>query len=280
LSDGQDLGDGTISDITFTSQSGKTYPSNSTFGVTVTERIVLDENSPFELTKTTVPKNILVKRTLKPNKWCTICLPFALNEAQLKSAFGDDVKIAEFTGCTYNETEGITLDFTSIDIAVGIEACTPYLIKVSAEKSQFNVDGVKITKSPISSDQEFNYGIGTGSGSMSGIFSLTKMQENDLFLQDEAFYYAVAGQTIKGFRAIFNFYDEDGQPYVQKAASRDMFFVDGKPINDATGISSKRYITENKRVYSVTGRFMGENVDMKSLPKGIYIVDGVKIVNE
>lgn len=277
LSDGDDLGNGTLSDITFTSQGGKTNPSNNTFGVTVTDRIVLDENSPFELTKTTVNKNILVKRTLKSDTWSTICLPFAMSREKLETAFGEDVLIAEFKSCTYNETNGITLDFTTID--KGIEATVPYLIKVSTGKSQFNVNSVKISKSPDSSDQEFNYGTGTGTGSMSGIFSLTTMDENDLFLQDEAFYHAVAGQTIKGFRATFKFYDEEGSPYVT-AASRGMFFVDGNPIDDATGISSKRYNTENKRVYSVTGRFMGENVNMKSLPKGIYIVDGVKIIND
>ena len=34
------------------------------------------------------------------------------------------------------------------------------------------------------------------------------------------------------------------------------------------------------KVYSVSGQYMGENVDLKSLPKGIYIVDGNKVVNK
>jgi hypothetical protein len=280
LSDGENLGDGTISDITFTSQNGKTYPSNRTFGVTVTNRIVLDENSPFELTKTTVNKNILVKRTLKKEKWSTICLPFAMTNDKLVAAFGDDVQVAEFTGCTYNEANGLTLNFSST--TDDIDACVPFLIRVSKEMSKIEVNSVKITKSPDSSDNELDYGGGDpGAGSMSGIFSLTKMEESDLFIQDETFYYAVAGQTIKGFRAKFNFFDNEGNPFlITNASSRGMFLVDGNPVDDATGISSKRNISENKRVYSVTGRFMGENVDMKSLPKGIYIVDGVKIVNE
>lgn len=277
LEDGQDLGNGTISDITFTSQSGKTYPSDGTFGVTVANRIVLDENSPFELTKTNVSKNILVKRTLKANKWSTICLPFAMSSDKLESAFGDDVKIAGLEGCTYSETNGITLNFTSTDET---DACVPYLIKVSNDISQFNVNSVKINKSPSSADAELDYGSGVGVGSMTGIFSLTTMKANDLFLQDETFYYAVEGQTIKGFRGIFNFYDEDGNPFlITNPALTRGITVDGNSIGDGTtGINSAKFIPENGKVYSITGAFMGEKGNMNSLPKGIYIVDGKKIV--
>ena len=283
LSDGDNLGNGTISDITFTSQNGKTYPANSTFSVTVTDHIVLDENSPFLLSKTTTNKNILVKRTLKENKWSTICLPFGMSSDKLETAFGDDYQIAEFTGCTYDETNGLTLAFNTCEEIV---AGTPYLIKVSKPISQFKVKSLKITKKdPDTSDIEFDDGNGTGS--MSGIFSLSKMNDNDLFIQDETFYYAVAGQTIKGFRAIFNFYDSEGDPLLitensggTNSTSRGTFLVDGKPIDDGTTGIRNRYIFENKRVYSVTGRYIGENVNMKSLPKGVYIVDGVKIVND
>ena len=70
-----------------------------TFKVTIVEnRITLDENS------TTAPAaaenvNVLVKRSVKAEYWNTICLPFAMNEEQVKAAFGDGVKVAEFTGC-------------------------------------------------------------------------------------------------------------------------------------------------------------------------------------
>jgi len=56
-------------------------------------RVVLDETS------TTAPKasngavDVLVKRTIKANEWSTICLPFTMTETQVKTAFGDDVRI-------------------------------------------------------------------------------------------------------------------------------------------------------------------------------------------
>ena len=37
---------------------------------------------------------------------------------------------------------------------------------------------------------------------------------------------------------------------------------------------------ENGKVYTVSGQYVGENIDIKRLPKGVYIVDGVKVVNE
>ncbi|MBQ9356843.1 MAG: hypothetical protein IJT98_06105 [Prevotella sp.] len=64
-------------------------------------RIVLDETSTTKPDNAT-SVNVRVKRTINANEWSTICLPFDMTEAQVKTAFGDDVKIANFMG---TETE-------------------------------------------------------------------------------------------------------------------------------------------------------------------------------
>lgn len=256
------------------SKNGPVALSESSFEIAVTDRIVLDENSPFDPTAGR-NKNVLVKRTLKANTWSTICLPFAMTRAQLEDAFGEDVEVAEFSACDYDETNGITIDFESIED--GIAYGTPYLIKASSAISKFTANGVRIyaaTQTAPEQDGTFGY------GRMTGTLKLTKMAKNDIFLQDEMFYYAVAGQNIKGFRATFAFFDDSDKPFVIPANATSRAMINGKPIGDMTAINSKRNISETGRVYSISGRYMGENVDMKSLPKGVYVVDGIKIVND
>ena len=250
----------------------------------------MDENSLFAPT-TGNNKSAHVIRTLKGSSdkdiWNTICLPFAMDIDQLKEAFGDDVQVAEFSEWSYDDQEeNIIVNFNSVE---EIKSGYPYIVKVSKGIQQFDIDGVKISTKINEQDLEDSEEMGYH-GFMTGNLKYTTMNENDMFLQDNEFYYSIQGQTIKGLRAIFNFYDgenpEESNPILisKNSASRGMFLVDGKPIggidDGTTAIMSNRYISETGKVYSVTGRYIGENVNMKSLPKGVYIVDGVKIVNE
>lgn len=47
--------------------------------------------------------NVRVKRTIKANEWSTLVLPFAMTAEQVKSAFGNDVQLADFTGVETEE---------------------------------------------------------------------------------------------------------------------------------------------------------------------------------
>ena len=140
---------GTISNIRISDTEGTHYIlSESNFTVTIGEpvelRTVLDETS------TTVPDaatgvDVRVKRTIKANEWSTICLPFAMTWAQVESAFGEDVQLADFSDYDTEEegddVTGITINFTD---AYGIEANHPYIIKVSSAITEFTADGVDI----------------------------------------------------------------------------------------------------------------------------------------
>ena len=110
--------------------------------------VVLDEAS------TTAPEaatgvDVRVKRTIRADEWSTICLPFAMTEAQVKSAFGDEAQLADFTGYEVTEDDdenivGIVVNFDDVDISEGLEANHPYIIKVATDVSEFAVDGVDI----------------------------------------------------------------------------------------------------------------------------------------
>ena len=250
------------------------------FKVKITDAVdyvLIDENSLFEPSSSgKFTKNVLVKRTLKEGKWNTICLPFDMTQDQLKATFGDDVKVAAFNSWTYDDVvNSVNIDFTTVpSISYGV----PYIIKVSSPISQFELKKIYIrpTLNPTSKKAEYDC-----SGVMNGNFVYSTMEDKDLFIQDNKFFYSIQGQTIKGLRATFRFKDWDNQVI---AASRGMLSIDGSVVggNDgSTGINSNSFIeAKTGKVYSMTGTYMGEMEDMNRLPKGVYIVDGKKVVKK
>lgn len=278
FTDGQTLTGGRIFDATGSKNGVVNFPE-TTFSIKATNRIVLDENSSFAPPTSGTGKNVLVKRTLKADTWSTICLPFVMTRDQLEDAFGADVEVAEFSASSYDEANGIAIEFETTDGQM--TNGKPYLIKTSSAYSNFTVDNIRFRNANNPVEQDLD-NIENGLGSMMGTYVIKAMEKNELFLQDNTFYYAVAGQTIKGFRATFNFTDGDGKQVLipNTSSARAILSINGSAIEDGTGINSMILTAKTGKVYSVSGQYMGENVDLKSLPKGVYIVDGNKVVNK
>ena len=97
----------------------KFNPTNKTFNITIgapLDQVTLDENSE-DAPGARSNVDVLVYRTIKANEWGTICLPFGMSAAQVKEAFGDDVKLADladwsFTG-TLDNAQSINMVFSS-----------------------------------------------------------------------------------------------------------------------------------------------------------------------
>ena len=189
--------------------SSKDYLADVTFTVHVVNvhSVVLDENS------TTVPEsaegvNVRVKRTINAGSWSTICLPFAMTEAQSKAAFGDDVQLADFSAWSSEEDDDgniIKLEINFTDVTE-IEANHPYIIKVSTDMTEFSVDGVDIAAEEEPTVQvgkkkaERGYFIGTYTAN-------TEVPEDNLFLSGNKFWYSSGLTQMKGFRGYFELAD-------------------------------------------------------------------------
>ena len=241
------------------------------FTIHITEfRTILDETS------TTMPEaeenaNVKVKRTIKAGNWSTICLPFAMTEEQVKTAFGDDVQLAEFTG--YEATEDDNGDIVEIKVnfsdATAIEANHPCLIKVSENVSEFTVDGVDI-------DPEEEPTVATVKrtrkqwSEMIGTYAATTVEDQMLFLSGNKFWYSTGSSKIKGYRAYFDFYDVLTE--VESSSSRVSMFFNGE-ITDINKVSEKKSDTSGA-VYDLQGRRVNKPI------KGIFIKDGKKIAIE
>lgn len=98
-----------------------------------TPELVLDEENPDlnYLTETSdAYKNVKLhlNRSFSLNNWNTLTLPVSLTYGQMKSAFGDDVLLAELDGLTATSVRFQTVNCTN-DNDVMLKAFTPYIIK-------------------------------------------------------------------------------------------------------------------------------------------------------
>ena len=259
------------------------------FNIEITEKMtILDENA------TTLPGDaedvkVCVRRTITAGAWSTICLPFAMNEAQTKAAFGDDVQIADFTGCevTLDEEENVTDIQVNFQPVTAMEANHPYIIKVKESLTEFTADGVDIIveEEPTVDCDEYRTGSGTRKdpyvyhyNSMVGTYmSETEVPELCLFLSGNQFWYSTGATKMKAFRAYFDFYDvltavEAGAG--ARPALQLNFNDEATGIGDVSHLNDKGEMINDKSYYTIEGvKLLGEPSQ-----RGVYIVNGKKVV--
>ena len=272
-----------LSKIEFTTTSSEAILfDNATFDIEIAEnRVLLDELS------TTMPEaaegvNVRVNRTLAANVWNTLVLPFDMTAEQVKAAFGNDVQLADFTGV---DTEadadenivGMTVNFQAI---TAIEANHPCLIKVSEAMNSFTVDGVDVEAEDEPSVDRDEIVVKVGGkkyyyyNSFVGTYvENTEVPELSLFLNGNKFWYSTGATKMKAFRAYFSFYDVLTE--VLEAESKIRFVVDDE-VTSIDGIPSAA--DKMGAVYNLNGQLIGFDIDVNSLPAGIYVKDGQKIV--
>ena len=259
--------DVTISNFEFINKGTGTSIADVTFKVYVTDMLTLDENS------TTLPSDqdgvdVLVKRTIQKNVWSTLCLPFDMTEAQVKSVFGNGVKVAEFVDFAV-EGDAFTVNFEATDLtADGFSANYPYIIMSENELTEFSVSGVTIQADEENAVCEYTNGK-TGNkkktyGTFQGTLKAgTTIPENDLFLANNKFYYSTGSTLIQGFRGYFWLQNFD------PSSMAPVFNINGK----ATNIEGLQIVDGDGRIYNLNGQHV-EN----PTSKGVYIQNGKKIV--
>lgn len=251
--------------------------------VVIDDYLTLDENS------TVAPMDysgsVLVKRTIKANEWGTICLPFDMYAADVEKVFGADAQFALFTGYTKDgglastsaskTAESIVLNFETQDWTEdgddGIFANTPYLVKLSKDITDFTLEAVDLSVAEAPKTEVKRNGT---TGRVVGTFYGTTVAgnyvpENSLFLSGGKFYYSKGKTKIKGLRGYFTLNDVLADMASSNGVKMDFDVVtkiDGVRLTDSEGA-----------VYTVDGKFIGRNVDLKKLQKGIYVVDGKKV---
>lgn len=240
-------------------------------------------------------KEITLNRTFTANQWTTLTLPFNLTQTEVQEIFGSGTQLIQLDSATVNNGCA-KLHFVYHEIQ-NVLPGYPYLIKPTQTLSTFTVNNKCIN--PMIDQTDIPCGAYTFKGvpgystadksSTSGKTGYSvKFEENDIFVSDgNGQMYVSAGSSYgKGYRAWFEKKTEDssasgkinsislvidnpGDDDDNVVTTIDMVDVDPDVFN-ALGVATG--------VYNLSGQKVSD--DMRNLPKGIYIVNGKKIVRK
>ena len=256
---------------------GQTVTTELTIG---DNTIVLDENSEDDIETTDAAVSIKVRRTIAANQWSTICLPFNMTAEQVYASFGDDVQLQAFDSydVDYDDDDNvksILVHFADIDIdEEGFYSNYPYLIKVSDPVEEFTVRSI-LEPDEESAIAEYDNGKTGRQRKVYGTFygtyhAQTTVPESCLFISNNKFWYSTGLTKMKAFRGYFEFVDV----LSDMANANISFSFDG-----TTGIREiLNQSLSDGAVYTIQGQFVGKDIDLKKLPRGIYIINGKKQV--
>ena len=254
----------------------------STFNVKIVDRISFDEIAE-QLPAFTVgaKANVRMNRTIRANQWSTIVLPFTLTKAKAEAAFGSDVQLAEFSGfeVDYGEDEenvvplGITIKFSTYAMTTknSMTGGKPFLIKTSSEITSFEADDVTMvgTVTDVQKTDEFDT-----SGKFTGSLVKTVVPADGVFIADNKFWYSTGDTNTKAFRGWF----ELGAVLDKETdfGAKIGILIDDVPTSiDGTPFGIVR---QQGDVYTIDGLYVGRDIPTNRLKKGIYIVNGNKVI--
>lgn len=252
---------GSAQKVSFTSQD---MAIASSITVYVSLPTIPFSESEENTIKTQSDVNISLNRKLVKGAWNTICLPFDVSEAQAKSAFGADVRIAALNV----ESKGNTLVFDD-KTTEGIKAAVPYLIMPSEVKADNKYEFYDVNIKAGDAGQA-----ATPDGfAFKGIYNkvditqdINNSESYAAFLgANNTLFKAKTGSTTKGFRAYFAIPNST-------AASALRVVVDG----NTTSIKNINcgVVESDDAVYNL----QGQRVDDHNLMPGLYIKAGKKFV--
>ena len=202
-----------------------------------------------------------LKRTFSAGSWNSLCVPFAISDDEVKTQFGNDAKVAEFTRAT-----ATTLEFSS---CTGIEAGKPYLVYIpgGATQTEFTFKGVShFAGTPTDVVQ---HGSANEKTTFHGYFYKSIAPKGSYVLRTNLVYHLVSDMAIKGFRAVLI----DG-PATQRVFTQ--WSLDGT----TTGIGNiDATVIQRFNVYNTNGQMVRHAAtSLDDLPHGVYIVNGKKVI--
>ena len=252
--------------------------------------LVLDEGESLSVTKTYNNAKMLLHRTFTKSAdgtkgWNSIILPVDMTAAQVKEAFGENTKLAEF-----NALENNWIKFSTVAVAgddVVLKKNTPYIIYPTKEpyaNYEYTINGeTKTFDDNVYVATGINYedqtsamtytAYGTGM-TYTGSYSNSNTVEKDSYMFSKGdLVHTNKEHSVKAYRCWLK---ED-----MPTGRMLMFSLDGNGIDGTTGI---KVIEENKQntntgIYNLGGVRMNTN-NVDKLSKGVYIVNNKVVVKK
>ena len=214
---------------------------------------IIDEEKAFVLPQSDITDaSVRLKRTFSADHWDTFAVPFDIEAKDLAGA-----KIATFT----KQVEDNTMIFD--DKQTQIAAGKPYLIKWNIENPTFEGITLKATTPETVTSNDGQY-------SFVAVYSpkTLALDKTERYLStDESLNYPVSADNkanlLKGLHA-----------YYRVPATATVKFS----FSSTSDAITHPYMLTNKvmKVYNLNGQYVGST--LSDLPKGVYIVNGHKLI--
>ncbi|WP_315172346.1 hypothetical protein [Alloprevotella tannerae] len=251
-----------------------------------------------------VAKTLILKRSMTPYQWNSITLPVALTAAQFKIAFGRHAELSKLKGQDENLSSRVV--FTPVDLTdddkVVIEPDKLYIMKptrwenvtygdytkiidhygtITVQAPYYLINGVSLTEQTTGEFKEQAKHSTTVDGQLQ--FCGTQVKRGSGYVpkysyvlgaKDGKWHYLDKDHSILGFRC----WIATGSAGLAKQMT---FSINGV-VDNTTGINQT--IVDNPRpqnadIYTVNGQLVrAGSSSIEGLPKGIYIVNGKKLV--
>lgn len=209
-----------------------------------------------------------IERRMQRGFWNTMTLPFDILPEDLALYFGQGTKVAVLDPAA--TTEDVRFRTTTAVLRAG----TPFIVKPAAEGQTISSTSIAAvlpaeqSAAPVQSTD--------ASWSFVPLLSPTAIESGrDCFLGAGNKYYVAVGSTpeeltVYGFRAYL-------RPALPLTGSKQgtAYFVDDEPVATELALPTAAQEPESM-IYDLQGRAVGRNLSL--LPKGLYIVNGKKMV--
>ena len=262
------------------------------------------EGQKYNNTLTYIPNQVV---QFIPGKWVTVIFPTAYTESQLKDTFGDDVILAKMTGFQSPESSWVNGKLTyhlNFEQQSAADAHVPYMIKPghivkesTADNYNDPYDVTIIAASKMDADYREHltkdHALTITASDKTNVVMYGRYKEYDM--KQWQFYFKnpikngeynkacvfkrivdpKAAPTIKGFRCYWRIWLEgEAQDAVAGAKSGFFTFVD----DETTAIEQpeSNISIEIGNIYDLNGRKL--DINRKDLPKGLFIIDGKKVM--
>lgn len=216
----------------------------------------------------------LNNRTFRSGRWYSVVLPFSVSQKQMKTVFGDGVKVLH-----YNDVDGTDLNLFEHFYQM-IVGGTPVLVKPSKEVTNPKFDNVTLTSKKVVDIENSGF-------KCTGSWDNKDFPEYSYFIdaKTNSFYQYDPEKVAEGTKphaGAFRAWIISTSSNPAAAAQLTMHINGIEEQGETTAIwnaisGNDDAEVASKGIYSLSGQKMNAT-DTRSLPKGIYIVNGKKFI--
>ena len=220
--------------------------------------------------------NTVYVRSMVPDKWYTIMLPFAVSNEKLKEVFGEDTQVWGYSG-VYDNT--LCFDQPVTQAGEGMEADTPYLIKPGEGKGEYEFNGLEVNYTPF--DESPSLAVAGGqkgpeqyTSTYQGTYTNQKIPTYAYYLKNNLFYYMPSENTTLGWKAYGGIVYVSDESNAAQGAKSQFFDLAVGHSGDVNVIESYQMETKasDQPLYNLAGQQVSQPI------RGIYVRNGKKII--